>query len=345
MKKREKLERLRRRTLRWYSQHGRKLAWRKTRDPYRIWISEVMLQQTQVSRVNDFYLRFLKRFPTLKSLAAARWNDVLPRWRGLGYYQRGRNVLAAAKILVGKHGGKFPRTFTELRALPGIGPYTANALLSFAFDEDVPAFDVNMKRVFSRIFGAKYAPEKTAQELFALSPGQGPALNHALMDLGATFCRARGPLCAACPVSSLCEFSINGAGKQPVSARKKKSPAIDVAAACIHRKGEYLLAKRSRKKGGEWEFPGGKRKPGEDIRHCLKREIKEELGVEVSVRPPFFVHEFKKNGQLYRLHFCRCQILRGEPKAKEHQKLVWNAPEDFSVVRIAETNRRAAAIL
>ncbi len=302
-----------------------------------------MLQQTQAARVKDYYRRFLKRFPDLSSLAAARWTDVLPCWRGLGYYARGRNLLAAAKLMRNNFGGRVPRTYDELRTIPGVGPYTANAVLTFAFGEPVPAFDTNMRRVLGRVFaGASAKPEVIAGKLFKLSKAGGPELNHALMNIGATFCSGRTPRCEPCPLRDDCSFFKRGLRGTAAETVKRRAKAVDVGAACIHRDGRYLLAKRTRAKGGEWEFPGGKRQPGEDIRHCLKREIAEELGVEIAVRPAFLTHDFMKNGELHRLHFCRCQVLRGIPRAVEHEKLRWIEAIELTESGLAATNRTAA---
>ncbi|MFN8390769.1 MAG: NUDIX domain-containing protein [Bdellovibrionota bacterium] len=338
--------------LAWYKRNGRALPWRKTADPYKIWISEVMLQQTQVSRVEGYYSRFLQRFPTVEKLAAARWQSVLPYWRGLGYYGRGRNLLQAAKTIVRVHDRKLPQSFPELRTLPGIGEYTASAILSFAFGQAVPALDTNLKRVLARVLG-KTGAEVTvdAEKIFRSARKNAPHLNHALMDIGALLCKSRHVACEECPLRPYCVFFKSGAALTlNVSSSAPKTPrasrgAIDVGAACIHRDGRYLIARRSPAKGGEWEFPGGKREPGESIRDCLKREIREELGVEIAVRPAFFVSSLERGGKRYRIHFCRSQILRGKPKNREHAKLAWVERSALLDFDLAGSNRDAAKIL
>jgi A/G-specific adenine glycosylase len=207
------LEAFQRRLLAWFRRNGRDLPWRRTRDPYRILVSEIMLQQTQVERVREYYGRFLRRYPTVRDLAAARPSQVRESWDGLGYYARARNLQAAAQRVVQAHAGRFPRTLEELRALPGVGRYTAGAVASFAFDQPAPALDTNVRRVLSRVFVRRRPASAAAldRRLWALAEaaipkGEAWAFNQALMDMGATICTARAPKCAACPMRSICAF-------------------------------------------------------------------------------------------------------------------------------------------
>src|SRR5713226_1321230 len=201
----------RRRLLSWYARHRRRLPWRGVRDPYAVLVSEIMLQQTQVARVMDFFPRFLARYPTLEDLAAAPADAVRESWDGLGYYARARNLHAAARMVVKKLGGRLPRRAEELRALPGIGRYTAGAVASLAFGADVPAVDTNAARVLARVFGMRRRPKSARRErrvwalAAALVPrGRSADWNQALMDLGATCCVARRPRCHECPVRRYC---------------------------------------------------------------------------------------------------------------------------------------------
>lgn len=332
--------------LRWFARASRDQSWRNAKDPYAVWVSEVMLQQTQLLRAKVYYERFIKRFPKIGELSKATWRELLPLWRGLGYYGRARNLLATAKIVEKKHKGKFPSEKDSLLALPGIGPYTANAILSFAFAKPVPALDTNLYRVLGRVFGiSKKSVPSVAGDLFARRPKRSADLNYAFMDIGATICKPKNPLCHSCPLNRECRYFLKrkkSALADSLPAAKRKKIDVHVTAACIHRDGRYLVAKRAKKKGGAWEFPGGKKEPGEDIRHCLKREIKEELGIEISVRPPFHTFDFRKENRAYRLHFSRCQILKGSPKPKEHEKIAWYRADELLTLGLAETNRSAA---
>jgi A/G-specific adenine glycosylase len=201
------------RLLAWFRQNGRDLPWRRTRDPYRILVSEVMLQQTQVERVRKYYERFLQEYPTVQDLAAARPARVQESWDGLGYYARARNLHAAARTIARRYGGEFPRRREEVMALPGVGRYTAGAVLSFAYGKPAPILDTNVRRVLSRIFVRRQASRTAAVErrLWALAEaiipeGEAWAFNQALMDFGATVCTARTPRCPTCPMRRLCAF-------------------------------------------------------------------------------------------------------------------------------------------
>lgn len=338
----------------WYSTEKRDLPWRKTTDPYKIWVSEIMLQQTQVSRVIDYYNRFLKKFPNVGVLAEATWEEFLPYWRGLGFYSRGRNMLKTAQQIVQHHERYFPKEKKSLVALPGIGDYTASAIQSFAFHKAVPAIDTNLERIFQRIYGCtKKGVLPRAKTLFQkaamMNSDAAPKLNHALMDLGSALCKSRRVYCEECPLQSVCHFFQSGKKEEweqsLLTAPRKKIvsalPAMEVAVACIHHNGKYLICKRTDKKEGLWEFPGGKREKGESWRHCLQREIAEELGIEISVRPHFFESVWEDSQYLWRLRFSRCQILKGSPQAKEHAELCWVSPQELSEFSFPSANTKA----
>ena len=212
-----KVSAFQRRLLAWFRRNGRDLPWRRTRDPYKILVSEVMLQQTQVERVRDYYERFLREYPTVQDLAAARPARVRESWDGLGYYARARNLHAAARAIARRHGGQMPRRLEDLLALPGVGRYTAGAVASFAYGEAAPTLDTNVRRVLSRIFVWRQATRLAERErrLWAVAQavipeGDAWAMNQALMDFGATVCVARNPRCPVCSVRSLCVFYERG---------------------------------------------------------------------------------------------------------------------------------------
>jgi A/G-specific adenine glycosylase len=247
--------RFQRRLLGWFDRNKRDLPWRRDRDPYRVWLSEIMLQQTRVAAVTDHYEKFLRRFPTIQKLAAARESSVLAAWSGLGYYRRARMLNAAAKKIVNEHGGKLPETAEGLRALPGIGRYTASAIASIAFDEPVAVVDGNVERVLQRVYGKNLAGEnlwRAAEEL--LSRRRPGDFNQAMMELGATVCSPRQPQCLLCPVSDLC--GTRGERPRPAKRTRQIKREIQYVLAC--RNGAIFLVQRSKAATlmpGMWELP------------------------------------------------------------------------------------------
>ncbi|MGA8271078.1 MAG: A/G-specific adenine glycosylase [Candidatus Sulfotelmatobacter sp.] len=245
----------RRSLLAWYDRHRRDLPWRASPDPYRVWLSEIMLQQTRVAAVIAHYHEFLRRFPTVEKLAAAREATVLAAWSGLGYYRRARMLHAAAKVTVRQHGGKFPATAEGLQALPGIGRYTAAAIASIVFDEPVAVVDGNVERVLQRISGKKLVGEELWVAANALLDAKRPGdFNQAMMELGAVVCTPRAPACLTCPVIELCATRGELAAKNKPTPQKKRE--IHYALDC--RNGEVFLTKRSREASlmpGMWELP------------------------------------------------------------------------------------------
>ncbi len=283
-----------RRLLEWYSEKRRVLPWRLAQDPYAIWVAEIMLQQTRSEAVIPYYQRFLARFPTLTSLADAPLSDVLKAWEGLGYYARARNLHAAARRVVQELDGQLPRSPEALLLLPGIGEYTAAAIASIAFGQDAIALDGNLRRVLCRIFAIDDDPGRpnTQARLIALAhrmlpPGHAGELNQALMDLGAGICLPVHPRCLICPLIGLCQAQAEGIQEQlPIRATRKQRPHRDVTAGVIwNGEDRFLITQRplDAMLGGLWEFPGGKRRPGEELEGCLHREICEELDIEIEV--------------------------------------------------------------
>jgi A/G-specific adenine glycosylase len=281
---------LRRQLLAWYRRNRRDLPWRRQRDPYAIWVSEVMLQQTTVRAVVPFYEAFLSRFPTLAALAAAREEDVLAAWSGLGYYHRARNLHRGARHVQERHGGRFPRTLEAALAVPGVGLYTASAVLSIAHGLPLPVVDGNVRRVLARL-GALRGPEwrkdgpfydRAEQLLDRDAPGDW---NQALMELGATVCTPRDPSCPACPAREGCRAFAEGLQGCIPEARPRREPvAVTVAAALVEKDGQVLLVRRSegRLLGRFWEVPQTSLDSGG--LPDLVREMKE-LGLEVSPGP------------------------------------------------------------
>jgi|SRR5271165_3577423 len=239
----------------WYDAQARALPWRESRDAYRVWLSEIMLQQTRVAAVIDHYHEFLRRFPTVQKLAAAREASVLAAWSGLGYYRRARMLHAAAKLIVRELGGKFPATAAEWRELPGIGRYTAAAVASIAFGEPIAVVDGNVERVLQRISGKRLAGEELWAAAEGLLDRERPGdFNQAMMELGATVCTPRAPACLTCPVMELCATRGEIAGSANAARQKK----LEIHYALDVREGKVLLVQRARDArlmAGMWELP------------------------------------------------------------------------------------------
>jgi A/G-specific adenine glycosylase len=340
------------RLIRWSRRRNRTLPWRNARDPYRIWISEVMLQQTRVEAVIPYYRRFLERFPTLKSLAGARRPTVLKVWEGLGYYSRVRNLHQAAKRTASVLGGRLPRTAAEWEKLPGVGRYTAAAIASLAFNEPAVALDANARRILARLYAYRRGigdarAQRDLAECFrdARSKSAPGAFLQALMDLGQLVCLSGRPLCAKCPVSADCESKSRGIQERlPVRAEAARLPHFDVTAAVILRTGKVLLARRPEGKilGGLWEFPGGKRERGESLPECLRREMMEELGVKLRVRDPLFTVKHAFSHFRITLHVFRCDGLRGIPKPIGAAEVRWVRMQNLRRYPMGRADRVAA---
>jgi len=285
---------LARRLLAWYRRRGRALPWRETNDPYRIWVSEIMLQQTRVDTVIPYYERFLKQFPDVLTLARAPLQDVLKAWENLGYYSRARHLHKSAKLIAGRFGGRIPDTLEDILTLPGIGTYTAGAILSIAYGRAVPAVDGNVRRILSRVFAVGNPINDPVEQrhfferAVTLVPEKRAGdFNQALMDLGATICRTKNPACGACPLAAMCLAHCLGLqDRLPVS---RKPPAIPhrqaVAAVLRNREGRLLIVQRpaSGLLASLWKLPGGFLKNNENPQAGLRRLVGEELGLVIRV--------------------------------------------------------------
>lgn len=267
-------EEFRTRLLRWYDANRRDLPWRRSHDPYRIWLSEIMLQQTRVNAVVEHYQRFLQRFPTIEKLAAARESSVLAAWSGLGYYRRARMLHAAAKQVVGEYGGRFPSTIEGLRELPGIGRYTAAAIASIAYGEPAAVVDGNVERVLGRVVGKALSGEALWNAAGEFLDRERPGdFNQAMMELGATVCLPRGATCVSCPVLGLC--ATQGDGLKAAASPRQKKRAIGYRLAC--RNGSVFLVQRPLSVSlmpGMWELPEVQSKDGTNgtcltVRHSI----------------------------------------------------------------------------
>jgi A/G-specific adenine glycosylase len=337
--------------LAWFDEARRPMPWRETNDPYRIWISEVMLQQTRVDQAWPYYERFTDAFPTVEALAAANLDDVLRLWEGLGYYSRARNLHRAAQRVVDEYDGRVPDTEDEIRTLPGVGPYTAAAVLSIAYGRPLAVLDGNVIRVLTRVFAIAddVTSSRTRRHLQALAdallPPEHPArFNEAIMELGATVCTPTNPACPICPLEGVCAAYAEGEPERyPVSKKKKPVPHHDIAVGVVtDDTGRILVTKRPEDAmlGGLWEFPGGKVEPGESVEDACRRELHEELGVEVEVDEPLARIDHAYSHFKITLHAFACRILDGTPEHHEAQPMHWVAVEDLGAYAFPRANRR-----
>jgi A/G-specific adenine glycosylase len=315
-----------------------------------------MLQQTQVETVVPYFERFLEQFPDIPALASAPLDAVLKAWEGLGYYSRARHLHSAAKLVMEQHRGRLPSTVEELVGLPGIGRYSAGAIASLAFGVDAPVLDGNVIRVLTRLLNidADVSSSSTRQSLWqtaeALIPtGKAGSWNESLMELGRRVCTPKHPACRVCPVSRYCQARQEGVQEQrPVKSPRKKIPHYEVAAAIIRGgDGRILIGQRPVDKmlGGLWEFPGGKREPGETLTECLHREISEELGIEIEVGPQFAVikHAFTHFKMTMVVYLCR--HVAGAPRALGCSAWAWASPAELESYAFPATDRKVIRAL
>lgn len=341
--------------LKWYDANARDLPWRRTRDPYSIWISETMLQQTRVDTVIPYYHRFLERFPDVASLASAELESVYALWTGLGYYSRARNLRSAAQSVMENFGGELPRRADALRELEGIGRYTAGALASIAFDREEPVVDGNVIRVLARFLGIREdVGESAVVNRFwslagALVAGPRPGdLNQALMELGATVCTPRSPLCEDCPLARRC--SAREAGDAAQLPRKKKRAAVrrvEAAVAWIERRGHALAVRRPEGGllGGLWELPGGELHAGEAPVDGLRRCLAEGVGLALGDAEPAGSIEHLFSHRRLRLHVFRGLEATGRVRRQGFAEHRWLSPSALAALPQGGPTRKALAML
>ncbi len=338
--------------LNWFSTNSRDLPWRNIRDPYFVWVSEIMLQQTRVESVIPFFERWMREFPTIMALADAQIDEVLRLWEGLGYYRRAHNLHLAARVLVDEYGGTIPSEISELRRLPGVGAYTAAAIAAIAFEVDVLAVDGNLRRVLSRLFDFSEDPRTTSgerhlRELAAplLPRGSASLFNQALMDLGAMICKPQNPECEGCPVNVFClSYERGTQGDRPITKKRSAIPHYNVAAGILEIDEKVLIARRPAGQllGGLWEFPGGKCDQGEDITQCLQREWKEELGADIQASRK--LGEFRHAYTHFKVtvHAYSCRLKSGKPRAIEHSEIRWVGAQDLGAYPMGKIDRAIA---
>ena len=331
---------VRRNLLRWFHANARDLPWRRTDDPYAVWVSEIMLQQTQVATVIDYYNRFMKRFPTVEKLARAKQDTVLKLWEGLGYYSRGRNLHKAAKTIAKDYNGQLPDTVEELQKIPGIGRYTAGAIASIAFNRPAPILDGNVIRVLCRLFCIDTNPKDTAtkSKLWELAetlvhttrPGD---FNEAMMELGAMVCTPQNPICPKCPLKKYCQAEKTGRQHElPVKQKKAPLPHYTIVVGIVYKGDKILIDKRKQNAllGGLWEFPGGKKRKSESFKSAVAREVIEETGIEIEVGKRLCIVKHTYSHFKITLHAYLCEYKSGTAKPLSCDAVKWIAPKNLT---------------
>ncbi len=323
----------------WFSRHKRDLPWRETYSPYHVWISEIMLQQTQMERGVEYFKRWIERFPDVGSLAEAPQDEILKLWEGLGYYSRARNLHKAARMVMEHHGGTLPTTTEGLLALPGIGPYTARAIASIAFGQDVCVVDANVERVVSRLYDieqpvkSRQAQKEIAEYGHCLLPkGHARDFNQALMEFGSLVCTPRNPSCPQCPLAQWCRAREAGVQeKRPVVLKAPAPVYLTMATGILVHDGRILTQKRLAEDvwGNLWEFPGGVVEDGETPQEAVIREYMEETGLVVN--HPELIASFRHSFTRFRvtLHAFSVTLLSSPEElslqaAQEHRWANWS---------------------
>ena len=340
--------------LRWFHRHARDLPWRRTKDPYRIWVSEVMLQQTRVDTVLDYYHRFLEQFPTLEDLANAPLEAVLKAWEGMGYYARARHLHRAAQQAWQQYRG-FPPSYKAFRALPGVGAYTAAAVWAIAFGERHFPLDGNIRRVLARLFDLATLRDLDYREageplLNAVPDGEVSAFVQSLMELGALICTPQNPRCSECPVRSFCQAYAQGTiPNRPLKKPKKPRPHYEVVLAyLLNAQGRVLLTRRKQEGflGGLWELPGGKVEPGETLEQAVRRELYEELGLHLPDNLEYLGRV--QHGYTHfsvTLHLFRGRV-EAEPRwVRGPETYRWVPPDEIASLPLPRGTHKALALL
>ena len=335
----------------WYNKQKRTLPFRDINDPYKIWLSEVMLQQTQIQTVIPYFKEWISEYPTIKSVANADQELLLKLWEGLGYYSRCRNFHKATRIVMVKHGGIVPDNWSELRALPGVGDYTAGAVLSIAYKKPYIAIDGNVKRVIARILGLKYLSNRNMsriknylkKNILIDNPGN---FNQAIMELGSLICSPKNPSCGSCPISIECKAFASGSSESyPIPIKKNIIPHYTIVAGLIWRKDKFYIQKRGNNGmlAGLWEFPGGKVRAGESLIDALWREIKEECGAKPNILKK--IGEIKHTYTHFSITFHGYHCEESDISIRCHQNSRWIKPSQINKFPFPKANHKLFSIL
>jgi A/G-specific adenine glycosylase len=336
----------------WYEKGRRDLPWRRTRDPYAVWVSEMMLQQTQVKTVLDYYERWMRRFPTVDALARAKEADVLHAWQGLGYYSRARNLWRGARAVLEDHGGRVPSDVDTLRSLPGIGPYSAGAIASIAHGVRTPLVDGNVVRVLCRLFGLRGDPTRAPlkSDLWELAaslvPGEAPGdFNQGLMELGATVCTPRAPACDRCPLRAPCTANRDGMALElPESPKRAATVPVARAAAIVTSGGRVLVVQvpeDAARWAGMWQFPNTDVDHGETAEAAARRAVREAVALDPGRGTPALT--VRHSVTRYRITLDAFDYQTKKPVGRKRDAtFAWKTPSDLDALAMPAAHRRIA---
>lgn len=336
----------------WYGENKRDIPWRRTKDPYKIWLSEVMLQQTQVETVVPYYQKWLQNYPSLIDAAEAGVSELLKMWEGLGYYNRCRNFHKAVKIVANEYDGEIPRELSEFKKLPGVGDYIAAAVLSIGYGKKIPALDGNIIRVLSRVlrkkqdtpYNRKMIRNHLEQWMNYRHPGD---INEALMDLGSSICRSNQAHCHECPITDYCGAILTGIPEAyPKRSIKKRSPQYNVVTGVIWKEDKFLILLRENKKhlGGLWEFPGGKIKTRENQIEALSRKIMDECGLNVTIESTIGSFKHVYTHFSIRMTSFHCSVKNGT-RVNSKQKYQWINPSQIKQYAFPKANHKIFSLM
>jgi A/G-specific adenine glycosylase len=336
--------------IKWFDHNKRPMPWRDNPEPYYVWVSEMMLQQTQVATALPYFNRFIDLFPTVYKLAESSQEQVLKAWEGLGYYSRARNLHKAAQLVCEKHSGKLPSNYKELQSIPGIGPYCAAAIASIAFGEAIPSVDGNFLRVLCRFWGIEddISKASTRNQIFDrclpfIQKSNPSSFNQGIMELGATLCSPKNPACPTCPLSSECNaLKTNKTELLPVKTKKQKVPTIPIAVGIIKKENKVLIAKRKQNGmlAGLWEFPGGKQENAESLQQTVIREVLEEAGVVVTVDKKLIMVKHTFSHFKIELTAFLTTLKSGQAKALSSDEVKWVTLSDLDSYPFPTANKK-----
>ena len=344
---------MKKRLIKWYDEKKYNFPWRNCDNPYKTWISEVMLQQTQVKTVIPYFNKWMTKFPTIQDVSKSDIDTILKYWEGLGYYSRAHNIKKASDIICANLNGYIPKD-EILKDIPGIGDYMYGAIMSIAFNKPIAAIDGNVKRVFSRLLCKNFTSSSDINDLKnhisnKMYKKRAGCFNQAIMDLGREICKPSSAICAECPLQKSCQaYKKDLVDRYPQKITKKAIPSFDVVVGFItNQNHDFLITKRPKNKmlGGLWELPGGKKEKGESLKNGLIRELKEEINVDINIDRKIGMIQHSYSHMNIKLHGYECKIKRGNIKKNECDDIKWISLNQINRYTFPKANHKLFSII